>query len=163
MLKHLISLLLCASMTPVALASPDLAETWGAKAGDLYSSTLVMLDADNGNDLTDDYIVGVERFAVTATRLGTWNDDSHGPADFGCIFRGMAEEAELQLGALETAHSPTDREAALKRLIGMFDDAQAISAAAAHAARYGVALPVTDSAPKMCAANPAFKDRLLSE
>lgn len=163
MLKHLISLLLFASMAPVALASPDLAETWGAKAGDLYSSTLVMLDAGKSNGLTDDYIVGVERFALTATRLGTWNDDSHGPADFGCIFRGMAEDAEHQLDALETTSSATDREAALKRLIGMFDDAQAISAAAAHAARYGAAIPAADGAPTMCAANPAFKDKLLSE
>lgn len=163
MLKRLTCLLLCASLSPVALASPDLAETWGAKASDLYGSTLVMLDTGTSSDLADDYIIGVERFAVTATRLGTWNDNSHGPADFGCIFRGMAEEAELQLDALETATSATDREAALKRLIGMFDDAQAISAAAAHAARYGAATIATDGAPTMCAANPAFKDRLISQ
>ena len=90
-------------------------------------------------------------------KLGTWSDTQAGAADFGCIFRGMAEEADKQLFELEIARTPKAKRAALSRLIAMFDDAQSIAAAASHAARrlakeQGGSQVAT--APS-CAANPA--------
>lgn len=162
MLKHaFVALMLASSVTP-AFASPELAEAWGVKASSLYGETVALLDAAKAGEtpaLTDDYVSELERFAVTAHRLGTWNDTVKGAGDFGCIFRGMSEEAELQLSTIETAVAASERAPALKRLVAMFDDAQIISAAAAHAARNGKSAR-TDDGPRACPANPAMMDHL---
>ncbi|MCA8902617.1 MAG: hypothetical protein KDA53_15360 [Hyphomonas sp.] len=164
MLKRLLAPLALAALALPASASPELAELWGVKAAGLYSDTVVLLDeARTGAApaLEDGYIIDLERFAVTATRLGSWNDQVSGAKDLGCIFRGMAEEAEIQLGALEGARSVRDRESALRRLVTLFDDAQDISAAAAWAARHGGQLPnANDGAPAACPANPAMASRI---
>ncbi|MEZ5998596.1 MAG: hypothetical protein R3B98_07880 [Hyphomonas sp.] len=165
MLKRLFAPVLLAALAALpAAASPELAEIWGAKAAALYSETTDLLDTARTGErpaLDDGYLIDLERFAMTATRLGSWNDEVSGAKDLGCIFRGMAEEAEVQLNALEGAGSATASEAALKRLVTLFDDAQEISVAAAWAARHGGALPnANDGVPAACPANPAMASRI---
>ena len=148
------------AIAPMANASPELAEQFGVKAQGLYIETVevsgVLLN-DTSAELSDDYINELAVFAGTALKLGQWSDSQAGASDFGCIFRGMAEEADKQLFELEIARTPAAKRDALKRLIAMFDDAQSIAAAASHAARR-MEKETGDSfvaAAPSCAANPA--------
>lgn len=156
MLKRLSVALACAAAGPLALASPDLAETWGAKAGELQGYTIVLLDtgADDTRDgRRGEYADALGGFAVNAVRLGDWSDEASVAAGFGCIFRSMAEEADLQLTQLQQATGPKQREAALTRLIILFDRAQALSEAAAYAAKDNEATtPGTGTVPCPAAA-----------
>lgn len=148
------------AFAPFANASPELAEQFGVKARILYQDSVEIANhLRNGDEqeLPDAFVDQLAIFAGTALKLGSWSDAQAGVSDFGCIFRGMAEEADVQIGELETAVSTSDKSAALSRLIAMFDDAQSIAAAAAHASRrfedekdgnYIAAAPT-------CAANPA--------
>jgi len=134
-----------ATLASTAAASPETAEDWGSRASTLYGQTTALLGGLNSNDNSDleaDYLDGLAQFSVIAGRLAVWVDTSGGAKDFGCIYRGIAEEAELQLDALETAKSPADAEAALTRIATMLDDAQSIAVASAYAARNG-----TNTAP----------------
>ncbi len=158
-MKRLI-IALSISFAPAANASPELAEQFGVKAGGLYQETVAFANLlRNGGDaeLSDTYIDELAIFAGTALKLGSWSDAQAGASDFGCIFRGMAEEADVQITELESATSSSEKSAALSRLIAMFDDAQSIAAAAAHAARRfenekgGNHMTAAPS----CAANPA--------
>ena len=119
MLKRLIVPIALAALALPAAASPELAESWGARAAALYTESVGYLDTARTGEapaLPDHYLIDLERFSATATRLGTWNDQVSGAKDLGCIFRGMAEEAEVQLTALEAAKSADASETALKRL-----------------------------------------------
>jgi len=161
-MKRLFACLLLSAMPMSANASPELAETWGARAALLYEDTTAMLSLARAGEptLVDEvYIDEMITFASTATKLGSWSDSSGAAADFGCIFRGMAEEADVQLAEMEEAETKADRVAALSRLTVMFDDAQTIAAAAAHAARSGA--PVKGAEVGSCAANSAVLDGLL--
>ena len=123
---------------PMANASPELAEQFGVKAGGLYQETVAFANRLHGGgeaQLSEAYAEELAIFAGTALKLGSWSDAQAGASDFGCIFRGMAEEADVQLSELEEATTTAQKSAALSRLIAMFDDAQAIAVAAAHAAR----------------------------
>ncbi|MEZ5947223.1 MAG: hypothetical protein R3C13_14785 [Hyphomonas sp.] len=166
MMKRLFVPILLSALAFPATASPELAESWGAEAAALYSETTGLLDTARMGErpaLEDAYLIDLERFAMTATRLGSWNDEVSGAKDLGCIFRGMAEEAEVQLTALEGAETVRASETALKRLVTLFDDAQEISVAAAWAARHGGALPKADDGiPAACPANPAMASRITS-
>ena len=151
---------LAVMIAPAASASPELAEQFGAKAQGLYMQTVevanVLISTENAN-ISDEYIDELAVFAGTAIKLGNWSDAQAGASDFGCIFRGMAEEADVQLMELEEATTPAEKRAALSRLIAMFDDAQAIAAAASHAARRAEAEKggsFVATAPS-CATNPA--------
>jgi len=145
MLKRItLSLAIIAStaliLSSPANASPETAEDWGAQASALYRTTADLLNAVNANEnsnLEDGYLDGLARFSTIAGRLAVWVDASGGAQDFGCIYRGMAEEAELQLEALETATTKIEAKAALTRIATMLDDAQSIAVASAHAARTG--------------------------
>lgn len=126
-----------ACATP-AQASPETAEDWGAKASALYRTTAELLSAintDQSSDFERAYLDELAQFSVIAGRLAVWVDTSGGAKDFGCIYRGMAEEAELQLEALETANTQADARTALTRIATLLDDAQSIAVASAHAAR----------------------------
>ena len=152
MLKRLVFSTLCLALssTAPAFASPETAEDWGAKASALYQTTTQLLGALN-TDISDDaeaaYIDDLARFSIIAGRLAVWVDTSGGASDFGCIYRGMAEEAELQIEALESARTRADAKAALTRIATMLDDAQAIAVASAHAARHGEASAPTGHCP----------------
>ncbi len=158
-MKRLALSLLCLVAAPMASASPELAHSWSAKAGDLYLQTAEhMRGAKHGgkHSLDAGYVVELERFAYTASRLGAWNDAESGAKDLGCIFRGMAEDVEVQLDALIDAPAPRDKITALKRLSALLDDAQQIGPAAASAAKHA---KTGTHAPAACPANPMLKIR----
>ena len=96
-----------------------------------------------------DYETDIARFATTASRLGTWIDGNKGPSDLGCIFRGMAQEGEVQIDALDHADTLADRRASLVRLATMFADAETVSLAAIASARGGAPTPTVTSGVAM--------------
>ena len=153
MVKLLYLALCLAFIAPGALADEtDLAREWGAKAGFLYEDTAAGLQ---GGALPPRYEDDLMRFAVTADRLGAWIDATGRPHDLGCIFRGMADEAELQLSQLQT---PSTRTAALRRLATMFNDAENIGLAASYAQS-----GAETDAPMSCPANPVAALQYLTE
>lgn len=156
MMKPLCLALCVAFAVPAALADEaDLAREWGAKAGFLYEDTAAGLQS---GALPPHYEDDLMRFAVTADRLGTWIDATGRPHDLGCIFRGMADEAELQLDQLQ---EPTAREGALRRLATLFNDAENIGLAASYA-QPGAEGPEV-GAPMSCPANPGAALQYLTE
>lgn len=149
-MKRLIASFVLVALPFSAAASPELARDWGTKASTLYEDTVELLESDDS--IPDSYETEIGRFALTAGRLGSWIDGSGGPSDLGCIFRGMAEEGETQLLALESADTPDAREDSLTRLATMFSDAEAIAAAAALSADKGRPAEL-HGAQNSCAAN----------
>ncbi|MEM7492019.1 MAG: hypothetical protein AAF296_01470 [Pseudomonadota bacterium] len=118
---------------PALHASPDMAKMWGEEASFLEADTVNLITAlDRGGDYapSDAYILNVSRFGRTSKMLASWNDASGGPQDLGCILRGMSTEAEDQTLGLIDAESSSDARTHLKRLEGMFADAQLIARAA---------------------------------
>ncbi len=116
-----------------AQASTDLAQQWGKEAGRLSSQTVdMMLAIDLGEDmtLTDQFALDVYRFGRTSADLAVWIDNSKGPNDLGCIFRGMAAESETQLQTLETSTETQPQRESLRRLASVFADAEMIAIAA---------------------------------
>lgn len=155
-MKRLLMILALAALPFSAAASPQLANEWGAKASELYGETVALIEAsDEGDAITvpDAYGTEIGRFAVMAGRLGSWIDGNDGPSDLGCIFRGMAQEGETQLTALDTAATADETHAALKRLATMFSDAEVIAAAASRSGADAGA-PAVSSHAASCAANP---------
>lgn len=138
MMKRLVLSFATLLLAQMAHATPETAEHWGERAESLHVSTLAMLHdvkAGKPTDLSATYVDELTRFAITAGRLAVWVDETGGAEDFGCIYRGMAEEAELQLYALEAASTDAAAATALTRIAGMLDDAQMIAIASANAAR----------------------------
>ena len=141
---------------PTATADEaELARDWGAKAGQLYQETVAGL---HGEDLSNRFEDDLARFAVTADRLGSWVDESSRSHDLGCIFRGMADEAELQMSLLE---QPGRRGEALHRLATLFNDAENIGLAATYAEPETV--PGAGAADMSCPANPEAALQYLTE
>lgn len=124
MLKHIAAAIVLGALALPAAADEALAGDWGREAGHLYQVTVASLQ---GAPLPDDFDDDLVRFSVNSGRLGDWIDTRGGPQDLGCIFRGMSEEAELQLTILE---AETDDAPALRRLATLFYDAEAIALAA---------------------------------
>lgn len=71
----------------------------------------------------------LQRFAVAASRLSLEIDQRGGPTDLRCIFRGMAEETDVQLKTVSAASTGTAQSTALSRLSHMLKDAVAIAPA----------------------------------
>ncbi|MEO9969925.1 MAG: hypothetical protein ABJG15_08885 [Hyphomonadaceae bacterium] len=160
MLKHILCATILACGIPTASASPETAENWGVQASNIYQTTTDMLDSLNDRSFTGipaDFEDQMSRFASTASHLAVWTDDTQSAPDLGCIYRGMAEEAELQLIALEDANSASGVRAALKRIATMTDDAQSIAIASAHAGRTGEQVAPTGQ----CLTNSALIDHAL--
>lgn len=132
MKRFLISLLV--AMSPVAAhASTDLAQQWGSEASRLSAETATLihaLDMGQPTEISETYALDVYRFGRTSADLAQWIDNSDGPNDLGCIFRGMAGESVSQLERLDTDPALDNQRASLKRLAGMFADAEIISLAA---------------------------------
>lgn len=163
MMKRILLALTACGFAATAHATPETAEDWGARASALYGETTSLLtDVKTGQNtqLSADYTDALANFSIIAGRLAIWVDETGGARDFGCIYRGMAEEAEIQLDALETAKSNETAEAALTRIATMLDDAQSIAVASAHAARNGN----TNAAPTgHCPASAISLDQYLTE
>lgn len=145
----------CAMAGP-ASASPDLSSEWGQASSELYEQTVAAMQA---GAVPDGFEAGTARFAVTATRLGDWAETSGAAADLACIFRGMAEEAEAQLDALDAGEAP---EQALQRLAILFSDAEAIAAAAVHASRRSRGPDAARQVPT-CPASPSTAQYLTEQ
>ena len=158
MLKRLcLSAAICGlAISPLASADADLARDWSAAAGQLYGETVDLLEAEA---IPVRFENDVARFSLSATRLARWVEAEGGPQDLSCIFRGMAEEAEVQLATLDTNTRP---HSALMRLAVLFHDAEGIALAAITATEHenGAALPAE---AKSCAANPDAVRQYLTE
>ncbi|MCI4645746.1 MAG: hypothetical protein MRY64_13280 [Hyphomonadaceae bacterium] len=155
MLKLFFAALCLAALAPAALADEILAREWGAEAGHLYEETAEVL---NGAALPARYEDELVRFAVTADRLGNWIDATDRPHDLGCIFRGMADEAEVQLHML---HLPGARQRALRRLATLFHDAESLALAAAYSD--GQSHIASEDEPASCPVNPEAVHQYLTE
>lgn len=132
-MKRLLTSCLLLFLPLSAQASTDLAQQWGKEAGRLSSQTVdMMLAIDLGEDLilTDQFALDVYRFGRTSADLAVWIDDSKGPNDLGCIFRGMAAESETQLQTLESSTETQPQRESLRRLASVFADAEMIAIAA---------------------------------
>ena len=163
MLKRALTSLALACLAGPALASPELAETWGAKAAALSSQSAALLDSARHGSmpaLDDDYVIEFERFVLNASRLRSWNDASGGPAAFSCSFRTLGEDAGTQLEALEAAGNARARQAALSRIIVLLDEAQDLSTAAAYAGRQGGERVAILSSTDACTGTPARLSRI---
>ncbi len=137
-----------------AQASPQLAGQWGEKAAQLYAETVHLR---SGEAATSRYEDEIARFSTTSARLAEWIDAENGPEDLGCIFRGMAQEAETQLLALES----DQRGQALERLTVMFSDAEMVAAAAIAADRNP--REASPSQAGTCPARPLSRTQYLTE
>ena len=71
----------------------------------------------------------LQRFGMSASRLSLEIDKRGGPMDLRCIFRGMAEETDVQLKAVSAASTGSQQAAALDRLSHMLEDAVEIAPA----------------------------------
>ena len=129
MKRVLLSLLLTA--LPIsAEASTELARQWGLEATRLSAETIdLILAVDMGEraEVSDRFALDVYRFGRTSADLARWIDASAGPNDLGCIFRGMATESEDQILVLEDTPDHTRQRESLRRLAGMFADAEIIA------------------------------------
>ena len=125
-------------ITPLpAEASTELARQWGMEAMRLSTETtdlILAVDMGETAEISDTYALDIYRFGRTSADLARWIDQSNGPRDLGCIFRGMAAESEAQLTGLETSLATIEQRDTLRRLAVMFSDAEIISVAAQHRA-----------------------------
>ncbi|MEO0465941.1 MAG: hypothetical protein AAF216_05325 [Pseudomonadota bacterium] len=158
MLKRLTVAIAAIFFAGSAQASPDLAQEWGYAASDLYVHTVHAIE---GGDLPADFEDSLIRFAVNASRLGSWIEKSGGPADLGCIFRGMSEEAEIQLDAFTLDETRTP---ALRRLATLFYDAESVALAAVYAgARQDNPSMRRSATPISCVGSPNAALQYLTE
>jgi hypothetical protein len=81
--------------------------------------------------LRSDLVSGLQIFGLNAARLAADLDSSGGASDLRCIFRGMAEETDVQLNAIASAKTGAQQAEALRRLSGMLRDATEIAPALA--------------------------------
>lgn len=129
---------LCLMIAPLsAEASTELARQWGVEATRLSTETtnlIMAVDMGETAEISDTYALDIYRFGRTSADLARWNDQSDGPRDLGCIFRGMAAESETQLTDLDTSLATVEQRDTLRRLAVMFSDAEIISIAAQHRA-----------------------------
>ena len=130
-MKTTTSLLLATSalfLAGAANASPALARSWSEEAAELHTR----IEAIDTHTLPYDLRFRLQRFGRTATRLSTsGSDDAPLPEDLGCIFRGMAEETDVQLSAFSGDTSEASRMQAEERLSKMLEDAVSVGEAAA--------------------------------
>lgn len=158
-MKRIFAALILVLLPLNAAASPELATEWGNKAADLHTETsalIQLIDRGETHNLNPDYLFEIERFSMTAARLGGWIDQTGKAPDLGCIFRGMASEGELQLTALDAGASQDQTRAALGRLVSMFSDAEMIAVASAR--RTYLSPARSSSQPASC---PASADAAL--
>lgn len=154
-MKRLLACLLFALAPLGAQANTDLAQQWGAEATRLSEQTMTMihsLDMGQSTEVSERFALDVYRFGRTSADLARWIDQSDGPNDLGCIFRGMAKESEAQLTSLETDFDILAQRDSLMRLAGMFADAEIISIAAQR--RSPTTGRVANTLKNSCSAEP---------
>lgn len=133
-MRQLMIALTCLALTaPAAFAGPgaDLAATAvdlrtraqsrAQIAAQHPAATVEPLDFD------DPFLADMEAFAVAAIRLSRTIDETDGPADLGCIFRGMSEDAEARLAAIDEASTGAERSRAYINIANLMRDAVQIA------------------------------------
>ncbi len=93
--------------------------------------------------ISDDFIVYMQRFGLSASRLSNVMERANGPVDMQCIFRGMAKETGDQLLAISRAKTGFEQAEALNRIVSMLDDAALVSKAAERTLANGP-MPITN-------------------
>ncbi|MEM6625527.1 MAG: hypothetical protein AAF719_02385 [Pseudomonadota bacterium] len=151
---------MCALSAP-AFANADRAAQLGLDASALkLELTGLQSAAETANvldavQLDDALSHRLQLFGASASRLSI-DAEAHGVADdFACIFRGMAEETDVQMRALKSADASGDQKTPIARLVKMMDDAEIVGAAAAHAFARDGSKSLSDRSAKTCPANPA--------
>ena len=132
-MKRLLLCLIFGALPLYAQANGDLARQWGVEASRLSTETFGLIHAmDTGQNasISDIYALDIHRFGRTSSELARWVDQTNGPHDLGCIFRGMATEAADQLSTLEETSNVLNQRESLGRLATMFADAEIIAIAA---------------------------------
>lgn len=128
----------------LALALVLAAPAWGENLGRVVQSEAARLRSDvdaaksramklpalKPKALAPELVLDLQRFGLTATRLSVEIDQRGGPTDLRCIFRGMAEETDMQLKAVAAASTGAMQADALTRLSHMLRDAEEIAPAA---------------------------------
>lgn len=153
-MKRFLTCLALLAAPIVASATPEMAKQWGAEAADLRERTADLIsEIDIGGTpaIDDIYELDVYRFGRSSAGLAIWIDNSDGPKDLACIFRGMAAESEAQLLSLEDMSDKLQSREALRRLSTMFADAEMISSAAQR--RSATPGLKSNSHPNSCAAD----------
>ncbi|MEL6955361.1 MAG: hypothetical protein AAFO88_01840 [Pseudomonadota bacterium] len=120
MMKSVLAALALALAGPLAHADQDLAREWSRTAAQLSGEVQEALSGEPlGAQIEDE----LAKFSVTAARLAHQSEAE----DLACIFRGMAEDTEVQLDRLSQSD---ERLSALRRLATLLHDAEAIGLAA---------------------------------
>lgn len=133
-MRYLLIALACLALTtPAALAGPgsDLAAT----ADDLRDRAQVRAQIAARHpaatmqplEFDDQFLSDMEAFSLAAMRLSRIIDETDGPADLGCIFRGMSEDAEARLAAIDNATTGSQRSRAYIDIVDLMRDAVQIA------------------------------------
>lgn len=129
----LAALLLLAAPAAVAetLAGSVQAEASRIRADvDSARSRANLLPALKPKPLAPQLTTDLQRFGLLAANFSAEIDRSGGPVDLRCIFRGMAQETDVQLKAAADARTGAAQADALDRLSHMLRDAAEIAPAA---------------------------------
>ena len=122
---------------PAALANPQLARSWADEARLLEAQIRTSGEAP----LSDELKTELARFGRVSARLANSGSETEPvPHDLACIFRGMAEETDLQLSLLTDDADAETRDSARERLLKMLEDAAPVGEAAAISLEAGIAL-----------------------
>jgi hypothetical protein len=92
----------------------------------------------------------LQRFGMAAIRLSSEIDQSGGPTDLRCIFRGMAGETDKQLAAISTATTGAAQARALASLNHMLSDAVLIAPAVGGPTQAKAAANAVSAAAQQC-------------
>ena len=141
MLKHALLAITVAASPLSAAASTHLTEQWGERATNLHDQTMSLLyeiDAGLVPNLSDDYLIEIERFALTADRLGNWVQASGKSAEYVCLFRHLSQTGISQLDILDAGASQLETQRALTELALMFAHAERLASASSRASRLSV-------------------------
>ncbi len=158
-MKRLSICLLLLALPAPAFATPERALALSNEAAALQAETLAL---NATGDMPDAFTQAVDRFAITATALGGWNDAHDGPVDLGCIFRGLSEDALRQRALIAAPKSKAARADSVRRLAALFEDAHLIAADAARSWREANLGRAEDEPPLACSADPDAALALLS-
>ncbi|MEO0816873.1 MAG: hypothetical protein AAFX86_06140 [Pseudomonadota bacterium] len=139
-----------------ASAEAELSTEWSRTAANLSEDVTSALEGEP-MDISVEHEIA--RFASTAERLSRDMSSIEGAEDLVCIFRGIAEDADLQLRML---HMPGKRQASLRRLATLLHDAERIGLAAAHLEARGHTRSEI-STPMSCEADPEKAYQYLTE
>lgn len=111
-----------------------------ARAQDMARSPAAPVDA---LPVQDSFLTDLNEFALKAHRLSRAIDQSGGPTDLRCIFRGMSEDAEHRALLLSEPGTRADHARIYQEIARLTGQAAEIAAAPeAQAASHGISCPV---------------------